>query len=412
MTNPLTPPKRKDPLLRTHIGHVSPNLRSRAATAMAARAGLGRFVLQVCQDCRRATYPPRDLCPVCWGELDWQDQPRGAVIEAETTVRSSVDLFFRDHLPWRIGSARLDAGPMAIVHLHGDVKQGDRVRMELKLDRGGNPALFALPEKETSHMADDPQLRLFTADPKVRRILVTDGREATGQAVASALLDAGATTVFLGNADPLMRYPGQDRIEAIDGIEPVALNLTDTGSIEKLAAQLGGRVDIVVNTARFTRSGGVGFGGKLSDLHSSLDLEVTGLMRLAQAFAPALSARSDDGVNAAAAFVDVASIHGLTGNAGFAGSSAAAAARLALVASLRGEMAQTGIRVMSVLTGPVEDSWHQSVPPPKVTPTQIARAVVTALQSGQETICAGDVAQDVMARWQADPALTIREENK
>ncbi|MBU0643813.1 MAG: SDR family NAD(P)-dependent oxidoreductase [Alphaproteobacteria bacterium] len=412
MTNPLTPPKRKDPLLRTHVGHVSPNLRSRAATAMAARAGPGRFVLQVCHDCRRATYPPRDRCPVCWGELDWQDQPRGAVIEAETTVRSSVDLFFRDHLPWRIGSARLDAGPMAIVHLHGDVKQGDRVRMELKLDRGGNPALFALPEKETSHMADDPQLRLFTANPKVRRILVTDGREATGQAVASALLDAGATTVFLGNADPLMRYPGQDRIEAIDGIEPVALNLTDTGSIEKLAAQLGGRVDIVVNTARFTRSGGVGFGGKLSDLQSSLDLEVTGLMRLAQAFAPALSARSDDGVNAAAAFVDVASIHGLTGNAGFAGSSAAAAARLALVASLRGEMAQTGIRVMSVLTGPVDDSWHQSVPPPKVTPTQIARAVVTALQSGQETICADDVAQDVMTRWQADPALTIREENK
>lgn len=412
MTNPLTPPKRKDPLLRTHVGHVSPNLRSRAATAMAARAGLGRFVLQVCHDCRRATYPPRDRCPVCWGELDWQDQPRGAVIEAETTVRSSFDLFFRDHLPWRIGSARLDAGPMAIVHLHGDVKQGDRVRMELKLDRGGNPALFALPKKETSHMADDPQLRLFTADPKVRRILVTDGREATGQAVASALLDAGATTVFLGNADPLMRYPGQDRIEAIDGIEPVALNLTDTGSIEKLAAQLGGRVDIVVNTARFTRSGGVGFGGKLSDLQSSLDLEVTGLMRLAQAFAPALSARSDDGVNAAAAFVDVASIHGLTGNAGFAGSSAAAAARLALFASLRGEMAQTGIRVMSVLTGPVDDSWHQSVPPPKVTPTQIARAVVTALQSGQETICAGDVAQDVMTRWQADPALTIREENK
>lgn len=77
MTNPLTPPKRKDPLLRTHVGHVSPNLRSRAATAMAARAGLGRFVLQVCHDCRRATYPPRDRCPVCWGELDWLDQPRG-----------------------------------------------------------------------------------------------------------------------------------------------------------------------------------------------------------------------------------------------------------------------------------------------------------------------------------------------
>ncbi|MDD9721127.1 SDR family NAD(P)-dependent oxidoreductase [Sulfitobacter sp. PR48] len=412
MSDPLTPPKRKDPLVVTRAGHVPPALRSRAATAMAARAGLGRFVLQVCDDCARATYPQRDRCPFCWGELRWQDQPDGAVIEAETTIRSSIDLFFKDHLPWRVGSARLDAGPMATVHLHGDVGQGDRVRMELKLDRSGNPALFAMPEKETPHMADDPQLRVFTADPKYRRILVTDGRTETGQAVAEALLKAGAKTVFLGNADPLMRYPGQDRIEATPGIEPVRLSLTDTRSIEALAGQLGGRVDIVVNTAQFARQGGVGFGGNLNDLQSGLDLEVTGLMRLAQGFAPALSGRSDDGDRSAAAFVDIASIHGLTGRAGFAGSSAAAAARLSLLASLRGEMARTGIRVISVLTGPVDDGWHQNVPPPKTAPAQIARAVVTALQQGQETICADEVAKDVLTRWQDDPLLTIREENK
>ncbi|NIZ13576.1 SDR family NAD(P)-dependent oxidoreductase [Phaeobacter sp. HF9A] len=412
MTDPLIPPKRKDPLVVTRAGHVSPTLRSRSATAMAARAGMGRFVLQVCDDCAKATYPQRDRCPFCWGTLSWQDQPNGAVIEAETTIRSSIDLFFKEHLPWRIGSARLDAGPMATVHLHGDVARGDRVRLELKLDRAGNPALFAMPERETPHMADDPQLRVFTAHPKFRRVLVTDGRSEIGQAVAEALLKAGAKTVFLGNADPLMRYPGQEQIEAIPGIEPVHLSLTDTRSIETLAGQLGGRVEIVVNTARFTRQGGVGFGGHLSNLQSGLDLEVTGLMRLAQGFAPALSARSDDGDRSAAALVDIASIYGLTGKAGYAGSSATAAARLSLMASLRGEMAQTGIRVMSVLTGPIEDGWHQNVPPPKTTSAQIARAVVTALEQGQETICADEVAKDVLARWLQDPILTIREENK
>ncbi|EBA06697.1 SDR family NAD(P)-dependent oxidoreductase [Sagittula stellata] len=412
MTDPLTPPKKKDPLVVTRAGHVPPALRSRAATAMAARAGLGRFVLQVCSDCGQATYPQRDRCPACWGELSWKDRPDGAVIEAETTIRSSIDLFFKHHLPWRIGAARLDAGPMATVHLHRDVGRGDRVRIALKLDRAGTPALFAMPEQETPHMADDPQLRVFTADPKYRRILVTDGRTATGQAVAEALLKAGARTVFLGNADPLMRYPGQERIEAMDGIEPVKLNLTDTRSVETLAGQLGGRVEIVVNTVGFARPGGVGFGGKPSDLHSGLDLEVTGLMRLAQGFAPALSARSDDVECSAAAFVDIASVHGLTGRAGFAGTSAAAAARLTLLASLRGEMAQTGIRVMSVLTGPVDDGWHQNVPPPKTAPAQIARAVVTALQQGQETICADEVAKDVLSRWLDDPLLTIREENR
>ena len=139
---------------------------------------------------------------------------------------------------------------------------------------------------------------------------------------------------------------------------------------------------------------------------------MSGLMRLIQAFGPAMSARSDDGVNAAAAFVDVASIYGLTGRSGYAGMAATAAARLSLLASLRGEMQRTGIRVMSVLAGPLDDEWHQSVPPPKVAPVQIARAVTDALMNGLETVCAGEVAKDVLTRFQADPLLTIREENQ
>ena len=412
MTDPLTPPRRKDPLKMTQAGHVPPTLRSRAAKAMAVRAGQGRFVLQACDSCVAAVYPPRDRCPTCWGPLSWRDQPQGAEIEAETTIRATTDLFFRKHLPWRIGAARLDAGPMAIVHLHGDVRQGDRVCMELKLDRGGNPALFAMPEVETPNMQDDPQLRVFTADPKYRRILVTDGRGPVGQAVAQALIKAGAQTVFLGNADPLMRFPGQEQVAALENAELVPLNLTDTRSTRELAAQLGGRVDIVVNTVGLTRVGDVVFGSKLTDLQAGIDTEVTGLMRLAQAFGPAMSGRSDDGVNAASAIVDVTSVYGLTGKAGFAGAAASAAARLSLIAGLRGEMQRSGIRVMSVLTGPVDDDRHQHVPPPKTPPVQIAKAVVEALTKGQETTCAGDMAKDVMDRWQSDPLLAIREENQ
>jgi NAD(P)-dependent dehydrogenase (short-subunit alcohol dehydrogenase family)/uncharacterized OB-fold protein len=412
MTDPLLPPKRKDPLKNTMMGHVAPASRSRAAKAMAARAAQGRFVLQSCATCATVTYPPRDRCPTCWGPLNWTDQPTGAVVLAETTIRATTDKFFRDHLPWRIGTVRLAAGPTAIVHLHGDVAVGEAVEMTMKLDRGGNPALFALPGKETPNMQDDPQLRVFTASPKHRRVLVTDGRTALGQETARALLKAGAQVVFLGNSDRLMRYNGQPEIEAVEGVEPVTLRVTDSRSVQELAAQLGGRIDIVVNTALHTRAGTVAFGGKLTDLQEAMDVEVSGLMRLAQAFGPALSARSGDGVNAAAAFVDVASIYGLTGNPAFAGMAASAAARMTLLHGFRHEMQQTGIRVMSVLTGPIDDGWHQSVPPPKVTPAQIARAIVQALEAGQEQTCVGDIAKNLMARWQDDPLLTVREENQ
>ena len=409
MTEPLTPPKRKDPLKRTRMGHVPQGLRSRAAKALAARAGLGVFALHTCPDCACVHYPPRDRCPGCWAELTIAPAPSGAVIEAETTLRNSTDLFFRNHLPWRIGTARLDAGPVAVVHLHGDVANGDRVRLQLMLDRGGNPALFALPETETPYMADDPQLRVFTADPRLRRILVTDGRSPVGQAVARALKNAGARTVFLGNADPLMRYPTESH--APDGIDEVRLDLTDTRSVAELARQLGGRVDIVVNTASLVREGGAAFGGRLTDLQTAMDVNVSGLMRLIQAFGPAMAGRSDDGVNAAAAFVDIVPVHGLTGKAGYATLTATAAARLSLMASLRGEMAGAGIRVCSILTGPMDDEWHQGLHPPKLSPDQVARAVTGALTRGLEMVPVGDVAKELLARWQKDPLLTIREEN-
>lgn len=412
MTEPLAPPIRKDPLKNTKMGHVSPGLRSRAARGMAARAAQGRFVLQVCTDCQGITYPPRDRCPSCWGTLDWQDQPTGAKLLAETIIRATSDKYFRDHLPWRIGSVQMDAGPTAIVHLHGDVQVGESVQLAMKLDRGGNPALIALPEKETPNMQDDPQLRTLTASPKFRRILVTDGRTAVGQETAKALLKAGARKVYLGNATPLIRYEGQAEIEALDGIKMVPLDITDSVSVTELSSQLGGMVEILVNTAEHTRPGGVAFDGKLTDLQDAMETNVTGLMRLAQAFGPALSGRSGDGATGTVAFVDILSIYALTGNPSYAGQAASAAARLTLLNSLRSEMSHAGIRVMSVLTGPIDDGWHQSVPPPKVAPVQIARAVVGALEVGQEQTCVGDIANDVMSRWRTDPTLATREENQ
>jgi len=74
-------------------------------------------------------------------------------------------------------------------------------------------------------------------------------------------------------------------------------------------------------------------------------------------------------------------------------------------------MRASGVRVMSVFTGPVEDADHQHVPPPKVAPSRIASSVVDALLNGREQTCVGDVAQDAMDRWLTDPALFAREKN-
>ena len=46
---------------------------------------------------------------------------------------------------------------------------------------------FAHPEHETANMTDDRQWREMTADPKFRRVLVTNGRSIVGQEAVAAL---------------------------------------------------------------------------------------------------------------------------------------------------------------------------------------------------------------------------------
>ena len=75
--------------------------------------------MQTCTDCGHLQYPPRDACSNCLSiELEWRDvSPMGRLI-AETTIRTSPTPYFRERMPWRVGTVQLDAGPSIICHLH------------------------------------------------------------------------------------------------------------------------------------------------------------------------------------------------------------------------------------------------------------------------------------------------------
>ena len=106
---------------------------------------------------------------------------------------TAQELYFRERLPWRIGLVRLDAGVNLVAYLHASVGTAPcRVRVETALDRAGQAALIAMPEKGRPDLSEDPKLRELTCDPRGRKILVTDGKTAVGQAIAHALATAGA----------------------------------------------------------------------------------------------------------------------------------------------------------------------------------------------------------------------------
>src|SRR5437763_11501978 len=236
MTMPLMKPKRKNPVLRTRQMNLPPWARGRVALGMTAAAAEGRFELQVCKDCTAVQYPPREACHRClWPRLQWRAQSGDGELLATTTLHHSNDPFFRERLPWRLGLVRLDAGPSVMVHLHGEVGEAPaRVKVGARLDRAGQAVLIGFPATGSEHMADDKMLREMASDPRFRKVLVTDGKTAVGQALVQALVKAGAEIVWVGHAEPWKKLPGLDDISALAPVTLVPLDLSNGRSVAEL----------------------------------------------------------------------------------------------------------------------------------------------------------------------------------
>lgn len=411
MTEPLSRPKRKDPLARTRQPLLPPSARSRKAHGLTLAASVGRFMLQCCAECGHYTYPAREACPDCLSsDLPFQDAPRGGVLLSETRIEVTSDPYYREHMPWRTGLVKLDCGPTAVVHLHGDCGgPGTRLVLSLQLDRAGQAVFFASPLSETPNMQDDPQWRELTADPKHRRVLISDGRSPVAVALAQALKKAGAARIFVGIADRWKPFAERQVLEAIEGVELVDLDLTSERSVQELAMDIGAKVEILVHTADHVRPAHLFDAGATNTAREAMDHTVMGLMRLAQAFGPVMRSRGADGVAGAVAWVNILSVHGLSSVPQFGVHSLAQAACLSLSQWLRSELRPGGVRVINAFAGPLDTEWFQTVPPPKLAPKALADAIVDGLRQGLEDIYVGDVARDVEARLFDNPKAVERE---
>ncbi len=404
-------PKKKNPVLRTRLPTLPPAARSRIALGLTAAAALGRFELQQCRDCGTVQYPPREACQRCLSvRLLWKSQAQEGELLASTVLHHSNDLFFRERLPWRLGLAKLACGPTVVVHLHAGVPPAPaKLRVAARLDRAGQAVLVGLPDKENVNMAEDRQLREFTCDPKHRKVLVTDGKSGVGQALVRALAAAGAELVWVGYAEPWKRFPGFDELQKLPQVTLVPLDVTDSKSVRELAAEIGAKVDILLSNAELHRPHGIANRQGVETARAEMDVNYFGLLRLAQAFGPALRARGADGLASAVAWVNLLSIYALANFPPHGTFSASKAAAQSLAQCLRAEMRPAGVRVVNVFPGPIDDEWSQLLPPPKLAPAALAAAIVSALREGVEDLYPGDVAQEWLERWRDNPKALERE---
>ena len=258
-------------------------------------------------------------------------------------------------------------------------------------------------------MANDRQLREFTCDPKNRKILVTDGKTALGQELARSLCAAGAEIVWVGYSEPWKKFPGFDALLSLPQATLVPLDVTDSRNVREVAAEIGGKVDIVVNNAEHHRTFGIAARQGVDTARAEMDVNYLGLLRLAQELGPAMRSRGADGHASAVAWVNVLSIYALANFPPHGTFSASKAAAHSLAPCLRAEMRPAGVRVVNVFPGPIEDEWNQLLPPPKIAPAALAAAIVKGLKEGVEDLYPGDVAQEWLARWRDNPKALERE---
>ncbi len=224
--------------------------------------------------------------------------------------------------------------------------------------------------------------------------LVTGANRGIGEAIVDSLIEQGADKVYaavrvLENAQALIEKHG-------DKIVPVRIDLTQPDTIIEAAKQCGD-VNFLVNNAGVLTITSPFSDRAIESLQNEFEVNVFGLIRIAQAFCPILK------TNGGGVFVQLNSVASLKSFPDFATYSASKAAAYSITQSLREMLVDQGTRVLSVHPGPIatdmgnEAGLSEIAEPVEVVPN----AMIESLKSGNFHIFPDTLARKVGIVYQS-----------
>lgn len=230
---------------------------------------------------------------------------------------------------------------------------------------------------------------------KDKSILVTGANRGIGKAIVESFLENGARKVYaavrsLTSVGPLTDTYGER-------VVPMHVDLADARSIIE-AAKTAHDVQIVVNNAGVLQVATPLEDNAIASLEFQMNVNVYGLIRMAQAFAPVLKN------NGGGAFVQLNSIASLKCFSAFTTYSTSKAAAYSVTQGLREVLAVQGTRVVSVHPGPIATDMLQSAglgDVPAEPPRVVADSIVTALQSGDFHVFPDSMAREIGAAYRS-----------
>jgi NAD(P)-dependent dehydrogenase (short-subunit alcohol dehydrogenase family) len=181
-------------------------------------------------------------------------------------------------------------------------------------------------------------------DLKGRCAVVTGGAQGIGYAVASRLLDSGAS-VALWDKDEALAREAAASLSSKGTVHVVAMDQSQPQDVEAAASRtdaLFGRIDILVNNAGIAGPNMPMADYPLDSWKQIIDIDLNGVFYCCKAVVPGMKARGYGRI------LNVASIAGKEGNPNASAYSAAKAGVIALTKSLGKELAGQNIAVNCV----------------------------------------------------------------
>lgn len=218
--------------------------------------------------------------------------------------------------------------------------------------------------------------------------LITGANRGLGAALARALVTAGAKKVYAGARD-ISKV-------SVAGVVPVALDVTSHADVAAAAASCGD-VNIVFNNAGVSVGADILSAKAADDLRSMLEINVFGMLDVAQAFAPVLKA------NGGGALVDVLSVLSWITIPGAGAYSATKSAAWSITNALRHALRAQGTRVVGVHVGFMDTDMTERIDAPKISPDEVARTILSAVESGDDEVLADEQSRQVKSGLSAVP---------
>lgn len=186
--------------------------------------------------------------------------------------------------------------------------------------------------------------------------LVTGGSRGIGKAIARRLAGAGAKVALVDVVDPDELRKVADEIGG--GAIAVQANVTDEDEVAEAVSQVEaalGPIDVLVNNAGITRDGLL-VRMSLENWGAVLDVNLKGVFIVTKAVARGMMKRRSGRV------VNIASVVGITGNAGQANYSASKAGVIGFTKTVAKEMARRNVLVNAVAPGFIDTDMTRALP--------------------------------------------------